>query len=395
MKPPLPVYMDYAASTPLDPRVARCMHEALTAEDSFGNASSVHEYGRRARGRIEAARSQVAAAVGCEPGEVIFTSGATESDNLAIFGVTEYHRDRGRHVVTARIEHKAVLDACRDLARRGWEVSFVSPTPGGYIEPADVAAALRADTVLATFMQVNNETGVVNDIAGIAAVCRERGVPLHVDAAQSVGKLRLDVAGSGIAMASLAAHKAYGPKGAGALVLRKGSGLHLAPILHGGGQERGLRPGTLATHQIAGMGEAFEIAARECDIDRQRISRLASRLESGLLGLSGVMRNGDVTRSVPHILNCSFEGVEGESLLAAIIDRVALSTGSACASARAEPSYVLRALGRSTTLAESSLRFSLGRFSTEAEVDGVIGALAEAVRRLRRVSGYPWSVAAQ
>lgn len=389
MNMPLPVYMDHAASTPLDPRVTRCMHAVLSDGDSFGNASSTHGYGRRARERIEAARAQVAAAVGCDPDEVIFTSGATEADNLAIFGVAEYYRDRGRHLVTARIEHKAVLDACRDLVRHGWEVSFVAPTPGGWIDPADVAVALRADTVLATFMHVNNETGTVNDIAAIAAVCGERGVPLHVDAAQSVGKLRLDVAGSGIAMASLAAHKAYGPKGAGALVLRKASGLHLAPRLHGGGQERGLRPGTLATHQIAGMGEAFGIAARECDLDRQRIAPLTSRLENGLLGLGGVLRNGDGARSVPHILNCSFDGVEGESLLAAIIDRVALSTGSACASARAEPSYVLRALGRSPTQAESSLRFSLGRFSTGAEVDSVIGVLAEAVTRLRRVSGYP------
>jgi len=365
------------------------MHAVLSDGDSFGNASSTHEYGRRARERIEAARAQVAVAVGCDPDEVIFTSGATEADNLAIFGVAEYYRDRGRHLVTARIEHKAVLDACRDLVRHGWEVSFVAPTPGGWIDPADVAVALRADTVLATFMHVNNETGTVNDIAAIAAVCGERGVPLHVDAAQSVGKLRLDVAGSGIAMASLAAHKAYGPKGAGALVLRRASGLHLAPRLHGGGQEKGLRPGTLATHQIAGMGEAFGIAARECDPDRQRIAPLASRLEKGLLGLGGVVRNGDAARSVPHILNFSFDGVEGESLLAAIIDRVALSTGSACASARAEPSYVLRALGRSPTQAESSLRFSLGRFSTGAEVDSVIGVLAEAVTRLRRVSGYP------
>lgn len=385
---PLPVYMDYAATTPLDPRVTRCMHAALSDENAFGNASSMHEFGRRARELIEAARAQVAAAVGCEPDEVIFTSGATEADNLAIFGVAEHYRDRGRHLVTTRIEHKAVLDACRDLVRRGWEVSFVTPARGGWIDPADVASALRADTVLATFMHVNNETGAINDIAGIAAVCRERGVPLHVDAAQSVGKIRLDVAGSGVALASLAAHKAYGPKGAGALILRKEAGLHLVPRLQGGGQERGLRPGTLATHQITGMGEAFAIATRECDLDRQRVAGLAARLEHALLGLGGVLRNGDAARCVPHILNCSFDGVEGESLMAAIIDHVAVSTGSACTSTRTEPSHVLRALGRSTTQAESSLRFSLGRFSTGTEVDQVIGVLAEAVTRLRKVSGY-------
>ena len=391
----LPVYLDYAASTPLDARVARRMNAVLTDADAFGNASSAHAYGARARELVEAARAQVAAAVGCEPAEVIFCSCATEADNLAILGVAEYYRERGRHVVTSRTEHKAVLDACRELGRRGWQVSFVTPSSGGYVEPAAVVAALRADTVLATFMHVNNETGVVNDIAGIAAVCRERGVPLHVDAAQSVGKLPLDLAASGAALASLAGHKAYGPKGVGALVLRRSAGLQLAPQSYGGGQERGLRSGTLATHQIVGMGEAFALAARECEADRVRIAALAARLSERLLALGGVLRNGDAARAVPHILNLSFEGVEGESLLAAIVDRVALSTGSACTSAKAEPSYVLRALGRSASLAESSLRFSLGRFTTEAEVDTAAAAVAEAVLRLRAVSGYPWVAAGQ
>jgi cysteine desulfurase len=346
---------------------------------------------------IETARSQVATAVGADPEEVIWTSGATEADNLAIFGVARYYREHGRHIVTARTEHKAVLDPCAELERRGWQVTYLVPEHGGIINPAQLAAALRPDTVLVSLMHVNNELGVVHDIAAMAAVCAEHGNAwLHVDAAQSFGKCSVDFAGCGAHLMSLSAHKAYGPKGAGALLVSKRgvrglagarTSVHLTALQFGGGQERGLRSGTLATHQIVGMGLAFQLAGEMSSAEGRRIADLRDRLWRGVAAVGGVLRNGDARHVVPNLLNVSFEGVEGESLLAAVSPRIAVSTGSACTSATQEASYVLRALGRSERLSESSLRFSLGRFTVERDIDAAIAVLQEAVPRLRRIAG--------
>jgi cysteine desulfurase len=395
VNPALPVYLDCAASTPVDPRVAQVMCEVLRAADAHGNAASAHAFGQRAHELIERARGQVAAAVGCAAHEVVFTSGATEADNLAIFGIAQYYAAKGRHLVTARTEHKAVLDACLELRKRGWDVSLLSPDRSGRIAAAQLAAELREDTVLVSLMHVNNETGVRQDITALAAACAQRRIPLHVDAAQSVGKHPLDIAASGAALVSLSAHKAYGPKGVGALVVRAGSGLHLQPQSFGGAQERGLRSGTLATHQIAGMGCAFELAARELAADAARVAPMSRRLAEALQAEGGVLRNGDAAHGVPQILNLSFEGVEGESLLAAIGEAVAVSTGSACTSASAEASYVLRAMGRDERLAEASLRFGLGRFTTEQDIDTAIDCVRQALRRLRGVSAYAVAASAQ
>ena len=394
----LPVYLDNAATTPVDPRVAARMAQTLSSDAEFGNpASSSHSYGDAAAASIEAARMQVAAAVGADPDEVVWTSGATEANNLAIFGVAHHYRDRGRHIVTSRTEHKAVLDPCAELERRGWKVTYLLPERGGYIDPRQLAAALRPDTMLVSLMQVNNEIGVVQDVAAMAEVCSKHGNTwLHVDAAQAVGKCNVDFAAAGADLMSLSAHKVYGPKGAGALLVSKrGARVHagarasvqLTALQFGGGQERGLRSGTLATHQIVGMGLAFELAGEMSGTERRRIADLRDRLWRGLAAIGGVLRNGDPQRVVPNLLNVSFEGVEGESLLAAIRERIAVSTGSACTSATQEPSYVLRALGRSDRLSESSLRFGLGRFTVEREVDIAIAVLSEAVPRLRRVAG--------
>jgi cysteine desulfurase len=382
-------YLDYAATTPVAPEVASRMGECLTAEGAFGNPSSAnHAYGARAAELVESARAQVAACVGAEPAEIVWTSGATEASNLAIFGVAHYYRGSGKHIVTARTEHKSVLDSCRELERRGWRVTYLSPGPGGVLEPDQVAEALEPDTVLVSVMHVNNEIGTVQDIAAMAAICaRSPQARLHVDAAQSVGKLRLDAAALGADLLSLSAHKAYGPKGAGALVVSRRRSVHLSPLLHGGGQERALRSGTIATHQVVGMGAAFELVGADPSRETERIVALQARLWRGLSALGGVHRNGDPERSVPHILNVSFEGVEGESLVAAVGARIAVSTGSACTSAQGEPSYVLRALGRGDRLAESSLRFSLGRYSSRADVDTAVDAVTRAVQRLRAVSG--------
>jgi cysteine desulfurase len=382
-------YLDYAATTPVAPEVALRMSECLTAEGAFGNPSSVnHDFGLRAAERVESARAQVAACVRAEPGEVIWTSGATEANNLAIFGAAHYYRGSGRHIVTARTEHKSVLDSCRELERRGWRVTYLSPGPDGVLEPGRIAEALLPETVLVSVMHVNNEIGTLQDIAEIAAVCaRSKQARLHVDAAQSVGKVRVDFAGSGVDLLSLSAHKVYGPKGAGALIVSRRRGVQLAPLLHGGGQERSLRSGTIATHQVAGMGAAFALAGAEGSGEIERIDALRERLWQGIAALGGVWRNGDPSRSVPHILNVSFEGVEGESLVADVGARIAVSTGSACTSAQREPSYVLRALGRDDRLAESSLRFSLGRYSSGADVDAAIDAVTRAVQRLRGISG--------
>ena len=391
----MPVYLDHAATTPVDVRVAARMADILRSETEYGNpASSSHGYGDVAGALVESARTQVAAAVGASAAEVIFTAGATEANNLAIFGISHYYRERGRHIVTARTEHKAVLDPCRELERRGWKVSYLVPDKEGLLDPAQVAAALRPETVLVSLMHVNNEIGVVQNIAAIGAICaRHGGAWLHVDAAQSVGKCPVHFASLGADLMSLSAHKVYGPKGVGALVIsqRGDSGgrgrVQLTALQFGGGQERALRAGTLATHQVVGMGLAFEIAAQISSVETARVAHLQQRLWQGLAALGGVLRNGSATRSVPHLLNVSFEGVEGESLVAAIRRQVAVSTGSACTSALAEPSYVLRALGRSERLSESSLRFGLGRSTSEADIDVAIATLTREVGRLRKVAG--------
>jgi cysteine desulfurase len=384
-----PAYFDYAATTPVDPRVAVRMAECLTLDGAFGNpGSSSHDYGAAASAAVEAARAEVAAAVGAAPAEVVFTSGATEADNLAVFGIAHYHAAQGRHIVTVRTEHKAVLDPCRELERRGWRVTYLKPGRSGIVDSSQVAAALQSDTVLVSVMHVNNEIGVIQDIASIAGVCAAHGTArLHVDAAQSVGKCAVDFEGWGVDLLSLSAHKAYGPKGVGALVVSRRRGVQLQPLQYGGGQERNLRSGTVATHQVVGMGTAFALAAATWRDEVPRVAALRERLWLGLAALGGVLRNGDAAQSVAHLLNVSFEDVEGESLLAAVRPRIAVSTGSACTSAAQEPSYVLRALGRDERLAESSLRFSLGRFSTDADVDAALAVLERAVPRLRRIAG--------
>ena len=383
-----PVYLDYAATTPVDPRVAAVMAQCLTLQGAFGNAGSGHAFGDTAGAVVEAARQQVAAAVGALPAEVIFTSGATEANNLSIFGVANYYRSQGQHIVTVRTEHKAVLDPCRELERRGWRVTYLAPRPDGMVDPAQVAAALRADTVLVCVMHVNNEIGVIQDVAAIAAVCARHGAArLHVDAAQSAGKCALDFAAFGCDLMSLSAHKVYGPKGVGALLVSQRRGVRLEALHHGGGQERGLRSGTLPTHQVAGMGAAFRLAQESAGTEGARAALLRQRLWQGLSALGGVLRNGAEANSVPQILNASFADVEGESLLALVWPHIAVSAGAACTSAVREPSYVLRALGRDDRLAESSLRFSLGRFTEERDIDVAVAAVAQAVMRLRKVGG--------
>jgi cysteine desulfurase len=391
----MPVYLDHAATTPVEPLVAARMAEVLSSETEFGNpASSSHGYGDVAAALVESARAQVAAAVGAAAREIVWTSGATEANNLAIFGVAQYYRARGSHIVTSRTEHKAVLDPCRELERRGWEVTYLVPDREGLLDPTQVAAALRPDTVLVSLMHVNNEIGVVQNIAAVGAICaRHGGAWLHVDAAQSVGKCPVHFASLGADLMSLSSHKVYGPKGVGALVISQGADLggrgrvQLSALQFGGGQERALRAGTLPTHQVVGMGLAFELAAKISSVETARVARLRERLWRGLASFGGVIRNGSATRSVPHLLNVSFEGVEGESLLAEIRPHLAVSTGSACTSALAEPSYVLRALGRSERLSESSLRFGLGRSTTEEDVDIAIASLTHALSRLRKVAG--------
>lgn len=384
----LPVYLDNAATTAVDPRVAARMAQVLNGAGDYGNsASASHAFGAAAQTLIDSAREQVAGVVGCEAADILWTSGATEANNLAIFGVANYYRDRGRHIVTVRTEHKAVLDPCRELAKRGWRITWLEPDERGLLDPQAVAASLAGDTVLVSVMHVNNEIGVVQDIPAIAAICARHGVPVHVDAAQSVGKAPLDLRRAGVALASLSAHKVHGPKGVGALVVDSRSAVHLQPLVYGGGQERGLRSGTLPTHQIVGMGEAFAIAARDRADDARRAGTLSQSLADRCVRLGGVIRNGDASRGVAQIVSLSFEGVEGESLLAAVRERIAVSAGSACSSASQEPSYVLRALGRDERLAEATLRFGLGRFTTEADIDVAVETVTTAVRRLRRIAG--------
>lgn len=381
LRPPL--YFDYAATTPVDERVVQCMIACMGRDGCFANpASSSHSPGREARGKVETARRQVAELLCARPTEIIWTSGATESDNLAIKGAARFHADRGRHIVTSRTEHKAVLDTCRQLEKEGWQVSYVAPGAGGITSPTEIEPALRPDTVLVSVMLVNNEIGTINDAAAIGRLCRERGVLFHVDAAQAAGKIPVDVDELGADLLSVSAHKVYGPKGIGALYLRGSPKSRIEPLIHGGGHEWGMRSGTLPTHQIVGMGEAFRIAAEEQPAETGRLQSLRQRLWEGIAGLGGVHLNGDPERRVAGILNVSFEGVEGESLLFALRD-LAVSSGSACTSANREASYVLRALGRDDQLAQSSLRFSLGRFSSETEVDHAIRVVREQVDRLR------------
>ena len=384
-----PVYLDHAATTPVDRRVAAAMADCLTADGVFGNpASAGHFHGETALERVEAARAAIAAAVGADPEEVVFTSGATEADNLAIFGVAEHARPRGRHLVTARTEHKAVLDPCRVLERRGWQVTYLTPDERGLIAPDRLESALRADTVLVSLMHVNNEIGTVQDVAAYAAVCeRHGGARLHVDAAQSVGKAAFDFRASGADLVSLSAHKSYGPKGVGALLMSRRRGVRIEPRQFGGGQERGLRSGTVATHQVVGMAAAFELAVAERSAETVRLAALRERLWRGLDALGGAVRNGAPEDTVPAILSVSFAGVEGESLLAAVAPRISVSTGSACTSASGEPSYVLRALGRDERLAEASLRFGLGRATSVEEIEEAIAAVGAALARLRRIGG--------
>ena len=383
------IYLDYAASTPVDPRVADAMIECLRPSGEQGNPSSAgHEYGRRARGLVEKARMQVAKAIGAQPQSIVWTSGATESDNLAIFGVARFNADRGKHLVSSKTEHKAVLDPLKQLEREGFEVTWLKPEADGIVRPEQVQAALRPDTQLVSLMHVNNEIGVVQDIAAVGAICRERGVAFHVDAAQSAGKLPLNVETMNVDLLSLTAHKIYGPKGIGALYVRRKPPLGLKPLIYGGGQESGIRSGTLATHQIVGMGLAFEIAERERQQDVERIGALREQLWAGIASIGDVELNGHPHDRVAGLLNISFRGVEGESLQFALRE-LAVSAGSACSSASEEASYVLRALGRSDQLAQSSLRFSLGRYTTAEQVETAIAAVKREVTRLRSYSHSP------
>jgi cysteine desulfurase len=380
-----PLYLDYAATTPVDPAVARAMAECLTAEGDFGNPSSTHLYGRAAAARITRARAQVAELVGAAPAEIVFTSGATESNNLAILGAARGNAHRGRHLITSRTEHKSVLDAFHRLEKEGFSVSWLTPAADGRIDPAAFAAALRPDTVLAALMYANNETGVLEDVASIGALCRVRGIAFHCDCAQAAGKVPLALHELPIDFAAFTAHKLYGPKGIGALYVREAARGLLQPLTYGGGQERNLRPGTPATHQIVGFGAACELAAGGLAAEGPRLTRLRERLWRGLAALGGAHLNGAAAPRLPGIVNVSFEDVHGESLVGTL-SALALSTGSACSSESVDPSYVLRALGRSTQLAQSSLRFSLGRPTVEADVDVAVAAVGEALARLRALS---------
>lgn len=382
----LPIYLDYSATTPVDPRVAARMAECLTNEGVFGNAASrSHAFGWEAEAAIEEARQNVADLINADPREIVWTSGATESDNLAIKGVAHFNARKGKHIITSKIEHKAVLDSCRQLEREGYEVTYLDPDSDGVTSAEAVADAIREDTTLVSIMHVNNEIGVINDVAAIGEVCRQRGVVFHVDAAQSAGKVPIDLAAMKVDLMSFSAHKIYGPKGMGALYVRRKPRVRLEAQMHGGGHERGMRSGTLATHQIVGMGEAFRIAREEMKEENERILALRTRLWEGLKDIEAVHVNGSLTQRVSGNLNASLAYVEGESLIMALKE-LALSSGSACTSASLEPSYVLRALGLADELAHSSLRFSIGRFTTEEEVDFTIEKVKSAVAKLRELS---------
>ncbi|MFC0402844.1 IscS subfamily cysteine desulfurase [Paraburkholderia rhizosphaerae] len=382
--PHLPIYMDYSATTPVDPRVVDKMIPYL--REQFGNpASRSHAYGWDAERAVEQARENVAALVNADPREIIWTSGATESDNLAIKGAAHFYKSKGKHIITVKTEHKAVLDTCRELEREGFEVTYLDVKDDGLIDIEVFKAALRPDTILVSVMHVNNEIGVVQDIEAIGEICRSKGIIFHVDAAQATGKVQIDLQKLKVDLMSFSAHKTYGPKGIGALYVRRKPRVRIEAQMHGGGHERGMRSGTLATHQIVGMGEAFRLAREEMATENERIRMLRDRLLRGLSQIEEVYVNGDMEQRVPHNLNISFNFVEGESLIMAVKD-VAVSSGSACTSASLEPSYVLRALGRNDELAHSSIRFTVGRFTTEQEVDYVINLLNTKIAKLRDLS---------
>lgn len=384
MQPPM--YFDYLATTPVDPRVAEKMMQCLTMDGNFGNAASrSHYYGWKAEEVVENARQEVAKLINADPREIVWTSGATESDNLAIKGVAHFYSGRGKHIITSKIEHKAVLDATRQLEREGFEVTYLDPNEGGLIEPQSVKDALRDDTILVSIMHANNEIGTVNDIAAIGEITRAAKVLLHVDAAQSAGKIPVDVEAMNIDLLSMSGHKMYGPKGIGALYVRRKPRVRLEAQIHGGGHERGMRSGTLATHQIVGMGEAARIGREEMHQENERLAGLRQRFWSAINDIEEVHLNGDATARLPGVANVSINFVEGESLIMSLKD-LAVSSGSACTSASLEPSYVLRALGLNDELAHSSLRFSFGRFTTDEEVDRAAEQLRHAVDKLRELS---------
>lgn len=384
MTPHFPIYLDYGATTPVDPRVVDAMIPWL--REHFGNpASRSHAWGWEAEAAVEKAREQVAELINADPREIVWTSGATESINLALKGAAQFYKSRGKHIITLKTEHKATLDTCRELERQGFEVSYLDVQENGLIDLAAFQAALRPDTILVSVLFVNNEIGVIQDVTAIGTICREKGIIFHVDGAQATGKIEIDMAQLPIDLMSLASHKTYGPKGIGALFVRRKPRVRLEAQMHGGGHERGMRSGTLATHQIVGMGEAFRIAKEEMASELPRIRALHQRLLDGLSGIEQVFVNGDLQQRVPHNLNMSFNFVEGESLIMGV-KGIAVSSGSACTSASLEPSYVLRALGRSDELAHSSLRMTIGRFTTEEEIDYAVTVLKDRVAKLRELS---------
>ena len=382
----LPIYMDYASTTPVDPRVAKKISDHLTLDGNFGNpASRSHKFGWKAEESVEEARSHVANLVGCDPREIVWTSGATEADNLAIKGIANFYESRGKHIITSKIEHKAVLDPCRQLEREGFEVTYLEPNAGGLITSDAILSAIREDTILISIMHINNELGTINDLESIGKIARDKGIFFHVDAAQSTGKIDIDLSTLPVDLMSFSAHKTYGPKGIGALFVRRKPRVRIAAQMHGGGHERGMRSGTLPTHQIVGMGEAFKIAKEEMHEDLKRIKSLHDKFYDSVSKIEEIYLNGDMQNKVSNILNISFAYVEGESLIMALKD-IAVSSGSACTSASLEPSYVLRALGRKDELASSSIRFSFGRFTTEDDVEYTLSLINHAVDRLRELS---------
>lgn len=382
----IPIYLDYSATTPVDERVAKSMGDCLTNQGVFGNPSSrSHPFGWKAEALVEKARQDVADVLGADPREIVWTSGATESDNLAIKGAAHFNVKKGKHIVTMKTEHKAVLDTCRQLEREGFEVTYLDPCEDGLLDFDAFEAALRDDTTVVSIMHVNNEIGVIQDIGRIGTICRERGIIFHVDAAQSPGKVPIDVDAMKVDLMSLCAHKVYGPKGVGALYVRRKPRVRLEAQIHGGGHERGMRSGTLATHQLVGMGESFRIANEEMAAENERLHGLRQRLWDGVKDMEEIYLNGDMEQRIPGNLNISFNFVEGESLIMSLKD-IAVSSGSACTSASLEPSYVLRAIGRNDELAHSSIRFTMGRYTTEEEIDFTIVKVREAVEKLRDLS---------
>ena len=378
-----PIYLDYAATTPVDPLVAEAMAKCLTLDGNFGNpASRSYRFGWMAEEAVDVARNQISDALNCDPREIVFTSGATESNNLAIKGVAEGYAEKGKHIITVNTEHKAVLDTCEYLKSQGFDVTYLNVQDDGLINLTDLEKALREDTVLVSVMHVNNELGVIQDIQAIGDICRKRGVLFHVDGAQSVGKIAMDLAELPVDLLSMSAHKMYGPKGMGALYVRRRPKIKLVSQIHGGGHERGMRSGTLATHQIVGMGEALSLAVSKMDDDNARILALRNSLWQGLQQLDDIYLNGHATQRIAGILNVSFAGVDGESLMMGLND-IAVSSGSACTSASLEPSYVLKAIGRSNELAHAGIRFSVGRFTTQDDIDYVVRKVVDVTTKLR------------